>query len=186
MNLSRVELKKVFRRLLTGIGGALRWTLLPKARKKLFLEVIFELFRARYQIFHRPFKEVAVQLGRLGVETPAVTLSDDGFSALAAGYVKRLAPWMPFESLCFVQALALGRVLLRRNYQITIYLGLNRSQAEMKAHAWLRWGDQVLAGGPQHLEYTVVGCFTNAPNAKPHPALSHSRNQVASPCKQTS
>ncbi len=169
-----LQLRRVISRLILVCRKFLRWLELPVQRKLLVFEVILELIRARYQIFHRPFKEVAVQLGQLGMESSEVPLAGQEFPVLAAGYVKRLAPWMPFESLCFVQALALGRILLRRNHPITIYLGLNRVEAEMKAHAWLRWGDKVLAGGPQHMDYTVVGCFSDAPNARPHPGLRRS------------
>ena len=142
---------------------------LPPSHKSLTLAIAWHLARARLELLHRPFKSIASELGQVGCESGPQCRSlqpsyDPEFPLLLSGYVRRLAPLMPFQALCLVQALAVARLLAPKGYAFTVYLGV-RTGDSFEAHAWLRWGDTILCGAPQHLNYKVVTTFSNLPLA---------------------
>ena len=51
-------------------------------------------------------------------------------------------------------------MLRRRRISSTLYFGLSRDTgSELKAHAWVRSGTQVLTGAKGHHAFTVVATF---------------------------
>src|SRR5437016_10365838 len=47
---------------------------------------------------------------------------------------------LPWTSSCLVRAMAARHLLHRRGLPCTLYLGVNRDQPPLRAHAWLRSG----------------------------------------------
>ena len=65
---------------------------------------------------------------------------------------------MPWKSECLVRALVARRMLLKRSFASTLYMGVRMENGELKAHAWLRCGDLYVTGGTG-AGYTVTGMF---------------------------
>ena len=74
--------------------------------------------------------------------------------------VTTISRYTPWESLCLVQALTVQRMLKKRNISTTIYLGVNKNNNEMKAHAWIRCGRMYITGG-NGSGYATVAKFSN-------------------------
>lgn len=66
-----------------------------------------------------------------------------------------------WESMCLVRALAAMKMLERRRIYSTLYLGTGKNEkGELIAHAWLRSGSEIVTGGEEMKEFTVVGSFS--------------------------
>lgn len=83
--------------------------------------------------------------------------------------VERTSHNVPWSTRCFIEAIVAKRMLKRRGFQCTIYLGLTKkseknhhsAEREMTAHAWIRCGDYIVTGkqGVRLEEYTVISSF---------------------------
>jgi hypothetical protein len=74
--------------------------------------------------------------------------------------VRRLGRRTPWTGNCLVRALAVNWMLKRRHIPCTVYFGLTRDCAgELKAHAWVRSGTQVLTGADGRGDFSVVATF---------------------------
>ena len=59
------------------------------------------------------------------------------------------------------QALAGKYMLRRRGITSTLYLGVAKGvKTQLEAHAWLRSGNFVVAGGEDLERFTVIGTFS--------------------------
>jgi hypothetical protein len=67
----------------------------------------------------------------------------------------RNLPWKP---VCFPQAVAATMMLRRRHIASTLYLGVDPGRG-LDAHAWVRVGALIVAGGPLDYRFTVVSSF---------------------------
>ena len=74
--------------------------------------------------------------------------------------ISRAAHHVPWNAKCLVQAMA-GKFMLRcRKVESTLYLGVAKeNENQLKAHAWLRCGRQVVCGGRGMMCYTVISRF---------------------------
>lgn len=64
--------------------------------------------------------------------------------------------YLPWNAKCLVQSLA-GKLLLKYfRLPGTIYLGVDKEDGKLKAHAWLKAGNQFVAGKEGHRKFTVV------------------------------
>jgi thiazole synthase ThiGH ThiG subunit len=53
------------------------------------------------------------------------------------------------------------KMLERRRIYSTLYLGTGKNEkGELIAHAWLRSGSEIVTGGEEMKEFTVVGSFS--------------------------
>lgn len=78
--------------------------------------------------------------------------------AYAVDWVCSRVPW---ESMCMVRALTAAKMLGRRGYPFTLYMGLVRDgDGKMLAHAWLRVGRLIVTGGNVS-DYTATAFYTN-------------------------
>lgn len=69
--------------------------------------------------------------------------------ALAVG---RVATFGLSRPSCLARTIALRELLLAEGIQgASIRIGVRRHRGEFQAHAWVRWGDQVLGDHPQHI-----------------------------------
>lgn len=76
--------------------------------------------------------------------------------ALAVDWMCDRTPW---QSLCMVRALTAKKLLNRKGYPCTLYMGLIKdNNGEMAAHAWLRCGGSYITGGTG-AGYTVTGKY---------------------------
>ena len=93
------------------------------------------------------------------METPKIRNTDSYIKdvQLAVGAVCGHTPW---ESKCLVQALTAKRMLNRKHYKCTLYMGVAiEPSGEMAAHAWLRCGTTHVTGGNGAAVYTITAIF---------------------------
>ena len=80
--------------------------------------------------------------------------------------VEVVARRMPFRALCLQQAIAVKRMLARRDLEATVLFGVSREAADRAsqdagpaAHAWVKVGATVVNGDANLAKFTVVARF---------------------------
>lgn len=137
----------------------------PWWRKKLALEASWELLRARVQTL-RKTKAYIVDLGEIGKKPPDAAPSQIADAQEIGEIVRRTANLAPFRAVCLQQAIAVRRMLYRRNIPSTVYLGLSTdgktlssATADRDAHAWVMTGPSVVSGDRDLDRFAVVATF---------------------------
>jgi transglutaminase superfamily protein len=122
----------------------------PFSRKRLALEAVAELGRARLLILRRGQLGASREWGRRLdiVAERAVPLDHWRTEPREVRWaIEAVSPWMPWDTTCLVQALAAGRMLSRRGVPWDLRIGLCRDETrQLLAHAWLRSGRYVVTG----------------------------------------
>lgn len=135
--------------------------------KKLFIyrnlipKAIWQLSRAHWQVHHSKFKYLSDTLGDPN-KTHAYHPNNTALSQIQniSIVIQKIAPCFKFK--CFAQAIAAQRLLKKRNIPSELYLGVNKNDATLKAHAWLKCGDIFVTGKKGHESFTSVICYHNA------------------------
>jgi hypothetical protein len=116
---------------------------------------------ARLATLTLPCRVVTEWMGTAGAETPRAV--DPAVTALASAIsreVQRASRYTPWRSQCLPQAMAAKRMLRRRGYPSTLYLGVaRRGRSSLSAHAWLRCGTLVLTGYRESRQHAAVASF---------------------------
>ena len=130
-----------------------QWRLLAEAGACL---VVFRL-----AVWLVPFRRLAAGMGDVMAESPAADSGAERAAAARIGWaVQGLGNRLPWMSQCLVQALAATWMLQRRRIPSTLYFGVAKDDGrELKAHAWVRSGTQVLTGSQGWDTFTVVATF---------------------------
>ena len=129
--------------------------------KLLFLEAFVLTGIIRFKILRKPFNKLKEEMGTYNKESKEdVELSEYKVCKKIRWIVTTISNHTPWESLCLVQALTVQNMLKRRNISTTIYLGVNKIDIEMKAHAWFRCGKMYITGG-NGSGYATVAKFSN-------------------------
>ncbi|MFK7945346.1 MAG: lasso peptide biosynthesis B2 protein [Paracoccaceae bacterium] len=138
---------------------------IPIRLQRLTLEAGWELLRARISTL-RSAKHYTRFLGTVSeASMPAPAAHEQEIAAAEIGaVVERISGWMPFRALCLQQAIAMRRMLDRRDLPATVYLGLMRDPAlrtnsEEPAHAWVQTGGLIVMGNRDLDRFAVVGTF---------------------------
>ena len=137
---------------------------LPLSIKFLALEVALELTVACFKLKKYEFKIIAQKLGKSEAECPKINTNPTQETRYLKGLIVRISELLPWRCVCFPQAIAGQRILNKKNIPSTLYLGLLKENGEMKAHAWLRSGQYIVAGYNDISKYTVINSFTHMPN----------------------
>lgn len=75
--------------------------------------------------------------------------------------LKRLKKVLPWQVKCFTEAIAGKKVLSLYDIKTTLFLGVTKEgEQNLKAHAWLKSGDQFITGERGYKNYTVVGFYS--------------------------
>lgn len=115
--------------------------------KIMMLEAAVYSARYRYQILHKPFSEIAPGIGTFQYETEKVKITDQALEDTSWA-VHAACKRVQWDSKCLDQALASKKILNKRGYPCTLYMGLRMNEKhEMVAHAWLRCGTSWVSGG---------------------------------------
>jgi hypothetical protein len=119
------------------------------------------LVAARLAVWFVPFRRLANGLGDKMAESPTEDTEAQRATAARIGWaVRALGRRLPWMSQCLVQAVAATWMLRRRRIPSTLYFGLAKDTGgELKAHAWVRSGTQVLTGAKGQHTFTVVATF---------------------------
>ena len=129
--------------------------------KLLFLEAFVLTGIIRFKILRKPFNKLKEEMGTYNKESKEdVELSEYKVCKKIRWIVTTISNHTPWESLSLVQALTVQNMLKRRNISTTIYLGVNKIDNEMKAHAWIRCGKMYITGG-NGSGYATVAKFSN-------------------------
>ena len=130
--------------------------------RRITLEAWFFCLWYHWVVFHMPMKRLEKRLGVRDKESPRIVEKRDYYWAVRVSYeVNRIADQTPWESKCFVRALAARKILERRKVETTLYLGVGtQDDTRMIAHAWLRCGSFYVTGGTGK-EYAMVAKFSN-------------------------
>ena len=122
-----------------------RWRHLAKDERRLLLEAVGELARARVVLWFRPFSSVWLGLeGRRRAADRGLGLDAVDPSAVARA-VRRASRLVPMAN-CLPQALATYTLLARRGIESEVRLGVARDGQRFKAHAWVELDGIVLIG----------------------------------------
>lgn len=122
------------------------------------------LVAARVAVWFVSFRRLASDLGDKMAESPAEITEAQRATAAKIGWaIRGLGQNLPLMTQCLVQALAATWMLKRRRIPSTLYFGLAKEDdGELKAHAWVRSGTQVLTGAKGRHEFTVVATFAES------------------------
>jgi hypothetical protein len=135
-----------------------RWSRLRWRDQLLLVEAVVLLGLARATILLIPFKRIAPHLGETQQETaPGTANAAASHIAHAIRLASRHTPW---SSNCFAQALAAHLMLRRRGAANTLYLGIYKDMTSFAAHAWLRNGDPIVTGAPEHKRFMVIARYS--------------------------
>ena len=129
--------------------------------KLLFLEAFLLTGIMRFKILKKPFNELKKEMGTYNQESKEdAETSTYRYCNKIRWIVTTISGYTPWESLCLVQALTVQKILKKKNISTTLYLGVNKSNNEMKAHAWIRCGRMYITGG-NGSGYATVAKFSN-------------------------
>ena len=134
---------------------------LPLKIKLLSFEVFLELTLACIQLKTHEFKELAAKLGSSKAESSQKPIEPTQEMRYLKGLIPRIAELLPWRCVCFPQAIAGQKILNKKNIPSTLYLGLQKEDEEMKAHAWLRAGQYIVTGDNGIHRYTIINSFTH-------------------------
>lgn len=120
-----------------GVGG---WRDLCRAQ--------LALLRAQWRLRREP-------IGALAIRERSAPGEHGGLAGRAhaiALAVDRVARFGIFRPYCLVRAMALRDLLVREGiHGGSIRVGVRRHRGTFEAHAWVRWGDEVLGDLPEHV-----------------------------------
>lgn len=109
-----------------------------------------------------PFRWLAPHLGAQMKKTPDIHLPPKIQTLVSdiSEAINRAVYHTPWEIKCLAQAMA-GKFMLRcRKIESTLYLGVAKEkESQLKAHAWLRCGQQIVCGERGMKLYSVISTF---------------------------
>lgn len=112
---------------------------------------------AHWQVHHQEFSKLSQKLGQQE-QPPVATLSAKQRQQLykTAVTVRKLGKVFGFK--CLAQAVAAQRLLKRKKITTQLYLGVNKNENALKAHAWLKHGDYFITGekGSHHFATVIT------------------------------
>jgi len=123
-------------------------------------ETLFFLVWCQIALRSVAFKRLAPRLGVAMQETPAeLAPAHEAIARDVRLMVRIFAAKLPWTSSCLVCAMAARHLLHRRGLPCTLYLGVNRDQPPLRAHAWLRSGVVCVTGASGRETYKAVSWF---------------------------
>jgi hypothetical protein len=135
--------------------------------RRLFVEALIELCRAKTLVHTVPFRRLAPTFGRPQAETAgAIAPADRAIAVQVSWAVQCAARHVPLGFVCLPQAIAGQRMLRRRGVGSTLYLGVASDRAKpeaITAHAWLRAGDKIVSGEREAAHHRRLASFAGPP-----------------------
>lgn len=132
-------------------------------KKRLYLEALKWSIIVRFSMVFLPFKYYRGLFGQSQTESN-MSINEQQFEdALEiANTVLSVCRNTPWESLCLVEALSCKKMLDRRGFKTTLYLGVckDTNNKELAAHAWLKMGNFILTGSHGHRSFKIVNFYS--------------------------
>ncbi len=142
---------------------------MPTRMKAIVVEAFWHL--TAVWVFTRlfPHRRIASQYGDLGIESAQnVDGKQEQDLARSVGQAVQIAARnVPWHSTCLMNAAAVKRMLDWRAIEATLYIGFKHADEEktlqrgipFEGHAWVRYGDQCLIGGPVAPAFKIVSFY---------------------------
>ena len=129
----------------------------PRIAKIMTIKTLLLSAWYRFRILTVPFERLAKKMGIKDHESSQLQ-EKDNYIVWVHRVVEAVSRHTPWESNCFVKALTAKRLLNRKGYKATIYMGVGKdNEGKLIAHAWLRCGLFYVTGGNGTLNYAVTG-----------------------------
>ncbi len=132
----------------------------------LLIKALWSLVAARCSVTFLPFRHIATSLGNVKTESPTVENRENRpeIEEIRWG-IQAISSRLPGTRQCLVQGLAAKWMLQQRQIPSTLYFGVAKNpDGNLKAHAWVRSGSQVVTGAEGHTHYSVVASFADLQN----------------------
>ena len=131
---------------------------MPLKQKLLIPQILVLMYWYKFRVRHRPFSEVAQNIGRLGYETPREPSSGNAW--LVHDLMEAMQRRLQWKDSCLIRALTARKLLNRMGERCTLYMGVCKLEGQpMEAHAWLRCGRLIVTGGDSMAGFTVTAVF---------------------------
>jgi hypothetical protein len=134
---------------------------ISKEEKKYLLEATFYCILFKWMLLLIPIKKYSGKLGKQDIYTnfePSIGQQEIIYQvSISIARSRKVIPW---RSKCFAEAIAAKKMLKKKNIQSTLYLGVNKKEEKMTAHAWLRSGSIWITGKKGSGNYVVISTFT--------------------------
>jgi len=145
-----------------------KFAALDIGQKAVLIQAWFLLGGFRAAILSTSFKRLARSLKHhRRPPDPTPVGSEQLKQAASIGkLVATAARYTPWQSRCLVQVLVVQRLLAKRDIAGQFYLGVRKGGEDgvaptgLSAHAWLQCDSEIVNGGANHSEYTVVSTFS--------------------------
>lgn len=142
-------------------NGIYRFLSISKQEYLLFIEAFLWIILCQTALLI-PFRLLTPYLGTHMLNTPYIPLPaklQKKVSTISIA-INRAVYYMPWKVKCLVQAMAGKFMLKHRKIESTLYLGVvKNNEIQIKAHAWLRCGDQIVCGEQGIERFTVISIF---------------------------
>jgi hypothetical protein len=128
---------------------------------KYYLESLYYLTISKFKIVFLPFAWYKHQYGCFQCETLRSDMLEHRDTIyLIRNSVKLIARLLPWRSQCLDQAMAVQRMLSRRDLESTLYFGMLKNPVgKWNVHAWVRTGNCWAIGYQAKVTYTIVGTY---------------------------
>jgi hypothetical protein len=136
----------------------------------LLMEAAIYLGAARLALLTIPFRLIAPYLGKQVAPeqvAPSLLLAPSGARRIgwAVELMGRHTPW---DSACLARSIAGKFMLKRRGLSSWLFLGTMKDPGgDLRAHAWLRYGKEVLTGDGALEGFTALSAFGDPPQGVP-------------------
>lgn len=134
----------------------------PFSKKLLLIRIFLLLSIAGAANLILPFKVYSGILGEINSESGRNPQNLDWeYVDQITKSIRNVSLASPIGFTCLVQA-TIGKILLAKNeIDSTLYFGVKKVYNQnLKAHAWLRVGSEIVLGGEVADEYTVVSTYS--------------------------
>lgn len=136
----------------------------PARDRRALVEASALLALARAALLVVPFRRLARWMGDPDAGEPVGRPAGQADADLVRRVIATAARRVPWDSHCFAQSLAATAMLRRRGLCSVTSLGVARDDdGRLRAHAWTRCGDLVVAGGDEAARYQVVAAYVSRP-----------------------
>lgn len=131
---------------------------MPLNQKVMVLRILVLMVYYKYRVHHRPFAELAPNIGTLGYETPVESSSRQ--VRIVYELMEAMFRRIKWKDSCLIRALTAKRILNSMGEKCTLYMGVSKKEGQsMTAHAWLRCGKRIVTGAESMAGYTVTAIF---------------------------
>ena len=133
---------------------------LNPADKRLYFQALFTSTKVKLMVTLLPLRWYAHYLGK----EHSVTIDhfiDDSYPVIykVSQAIVRGQKSVPWQNRCLVNAITAKLMLRKKGLESTLYLGVNKENQKMKAHAWLRCGTFYVTGQRGMEKFVVVNTF---------------------------